>query len=410
MKLIKITSCYPPYLRNYYLRHPGLADKPYSEQKCELDRDAFGWADFWSYALAPLGYETMEIITNDEPLQRAWAKENLGRLKATDNLRAIAFEQVKKFRPEILWMEDHDPELLDRIRSEIKSIHLVIGWVGSAIPKTYIGRNVDLVLSCAQESVEFMRKAGTRAEQLHHGFDTRVSERLRGGPKKIDFSFIGQIIRGSQYHSRREQMLEQIASSTQLDIFSPSAGGDLKRYFDFILESGGYGAFRALKAIGIPDSAIKSLPLIGRANKWESRPESPVNRRIKPYLKPPVFGLDMFQILRDSRLTLNIHADSSPLFASNMRLFETTGVGTCLVTDWRNNLKDLFEIGNEVVAYRSVDECMEQVRWLLDHPNDREAIARAGMARTVRDHTFKQRALKFDEIVKKTIHGKPGTA
>ena len=410
MKLLKIASFYPSYLRNHYHRHPGLADKPYLDQKSDLDRDAFGWADFWSHALAPLGYDTMEIVSNDEPLQRAWARENVGAPKTTGNLKDIAVAQARGFRPEIVWMEDHDPALLDRIRSETDSIRLVIGWVGSAIPGTFTGRNVDLVLSCAQESVDFLRKAGARAEQLHHAFDARVGARLHAGPKKIDFSFVGQILRGSQYHSRRERLLEQIASRTHLDIFSPSAEGDLGRYLDFILGSGGYGTVRALKAIGIPDSAIQSLPLIGRACKWESPPPPPVNRRIKPFLKPAVFGMDMFQVLRDSRLTLNIHADSSPLFASNMRLFETTGVGTCLVTDWRGNLQDLFEIGKEVVAYRSADECLEKVRWLLDHPDDREAIARAGQSRTARDHTFGQRALEFDAIARKAMRERSGSA
>jgi len=57
-------------------------------------------------------------------------------------------------------------------------------------------------------------------------------------------------------------------------------------------------------------------------------------------------------VLKGSKVVLNIHADSSPRFASNMRLFETTGMGACLLTDGRKNLTELFEPGIEVAEYR----------------------------------------------------------
>jgi spore maturation protein CgeB len=86
-----------------------------------------------------------------------------------------------------------------------------------------------------------------------------------------------------------------------------------------------------------------------------------------------------------------------------MRLFEATGVGTCLLTDWKDNLPKLFEPEKEVVTYKSVEECIEKVKWLLDHPQEREAIAKAGQARTLKDHTFAQRAIQLDEIIKRQL-------
>jgi spore maturation protein CgeB len=111
----------------------------------------------------------------------------------------------------------------------------------------------------------------------------------------------------------------------------------------------------------------------------------------------------MFQILCDSKMTLNIHADSSPQFASNMRLFETTGVGTCLITDWKENLPELFVPDKEVVTYRNAQECAEKMKWLLDHPQERAEIAAAGMARTLREHTFMHRAVELDRIIRTAL-------
>jgi spore maturation protein CgeB len=111
----------------------------------------------------------------------------------------------------------------------------------------------------------------------------------------------------------------------------------------------------------------------------------------------------MYQVLCDSHATLNVHADSSPRFASNMRLFEATGVGACLVTDWKQNLGDLFQIDREIVTYRSVEELEEKLRWLASAPAEREAIGQAGRKRVLREHTYARRAERLDGLIREAI-------
>ena len=127
---------------------------------------------------------------------------------------------------------------------------------------------------------------------------------------------------------------------------------------------------------------------------------SPVNLHLKPYMRPPLYGNKMFQVLHDSKATFNCHINISPRTANNVRLYEATGIGTCLVTDWKENLKDLFEPDQEVVTYRSYEECIEKVRWLLNNPNERERIAKAGQARTLKQHTWTDRAEKLVQTFK----------
>ncbi|MDQ3755068.1 MAG: glycosyltransferase, partial [Acidobacteriota bacterium] len=92
--------------------------------------------------------------------------------------------------------------------------------------------------------------------------------------------------------------------------------------------------------------------------------------------------------------------DISPVSASNMRLFEATGVGSCLLTDWRANISTLFEPDREVVTYRNAEECIEKATYLLDHESERQQIARAGQRRTLREHTYARWAAGFDEVVR----------
>jgi spore maturation protein CgeB len=145
------------------------------------------------------------------------------------------------------------------------------------------------------------------------------------------------------------------------------------------------------------------LPLINRVANWSSQPLCPVNPALKPVIKSPVYGLEMFQVLHDSHVVLNAHADSSPQYVSNMRLFETTGVGTCMLVDWKENLADLFDVDKEVVAYRSVGECLEKVQWLSEHPEEGAAIAIAGQKRTLAEHTFSHRAPHLNRLIKNLL-------
>ena len=81
---------------------------------------------------------------------------------------------------------------------------------------------------------------------------------------------------------------------------------------------------------------------------------------------------------------------------ANMRLFEACGVGTCQLVDARDEVLDAYDADAEIVTYRSIDECIEKARWLLAHPTDCARIGAAGQARTLRDHTVRERAARLD--------------
>jgi spore maturation protein CgeB len=111
----------------------------------------------------------------------------------------------------------------------------------------------------------------------------------------------------------------------------------------------------------------------------------------------------MYSTLKSSDVTINAHADSSPKFASNMRLYEATGVGTCLLTDWKENIRELFEPDYEVVTYRTAEECREKLKFLLENPLVRQQIAKNGQKRCLTDHNIDRRADKMLEIFRKYL-------
>lgn len=113
----------------------------------------------------------------------------------------------------------------------------------------------------------------------------------------------------------------------------------------------------------------------------------------------PVWGTQTAQILRDSKVVVNIHGSHSGPFAANLRLYETTGVGSFLVTDNKANLHEILEPDTEVVAYRNPEECARLIRYYLDHDEEREEIASAGQRRTLHDHTYDKRMIRLLELL-----------
>ena len=139
--------------------------------------------------------------------------------------------------------------------------------------------------------------------------------------------------------------------------------------------------------------------------KWKERPSVPlpVNRRLLSHSHPPLFGLKMFKKIQESKVVLNKHIDISARSSSNLRLYEVTGVGSCLITDWKKDITRNFVPDKEIITYRTAEECLEKVSYLLDHEETRREIARAGQQRTLRDHTFDMRAPQLVSYIQSVV-------
>ena len=412
MRLLRLATAYPDYLREFYRARPGLSRADHATQLAALNHDAFGWADFWDHALAPFGYKTCCITSNAEPLQRAWAQEQGVRFERSRWQHDIAAAQIAAFAPEVLFVEDFgrfSADWVHELRRRIPSIRLVIGWCGAPYEGYDAFQALDVVFSNIPEIVQDLSAHGFRAEHLHHAFEPRILARLPARAQApADFTFIGQVSNEPGAHRDRLLLLKRLHDDFGIAVFSPQEKRSMALEFKTWVARHAYFAMRWMKRLGVPSSILERIPVFGNASKWAQAPRKAVFFKrlptsILPDMRPAVFGVEMFALLRDSRTTFNSHIGLSKRSATNMRMFETTGVGGCLVTDWKENLHELFDIDREVVSYRSFEECVEKVRWLLDHPTERDRIAQAGQARTLREHTFANRAPRFDELVRKHL-------
>jgi spore maturation protein CgeB len=110
-----------------------------------------------------------------------------------------------------------------------------------------------------------------------------------------------------------------------------------------------------------------------------------------------VWGEELHGLLHGSRIVLNItrtdfHGAETGL---NLRIFEALAAGCFLLTDYCDELKDLFRLGEEIETYRSSNELVEKVDYYLHNDDQRRSIANCGHARFCRDFTWQARVREF---------------
>ena len=105
---------------------------------------------------------------------------------------------------------------------------------------------------------------------------------------------------------------------------------------------------------------------------------------------------EMVAVFQTSRINLNLSSASvSGGSQIKGRNFEITACCGFQISGHAPRMEEFFEPDKEIVLYRSRDELVERVEYYLAHDAEREAIAHAGYARVLRDHTYERRFSKL---------------
>lgn len=85
----------------------------------------------------------------------------------------------------------------------------------------------------------------------------------------------------------------------------------------------------------------------------------------------------------------------------NYRTFETLGCGTFLLTNYTSGLEKIFNIGEHLITYSSMKDCVEKMKYYLKNDSEREEIAQRGHEHVLKNHTYDVRAQHLIEIIGK---------
>ena len=397
-RLLNISSMYPGYLESFHKKYPQIVNLSYDEHHALLLNDTTEFAGSYYKNFRRLGIEANCIITNDSSLQNKWRSENR---KKPQDAQSIIFEQVKSYDPDILWVEDLNhinSSWLEHIRKEIKSIKLIVAYHCAGFTRSLLEKlkGFDFVITCTPGIKQSFEKEGLRSYLVYHGFDKDALLRLdnHNNTKKNNLIFSGSLFPGGNLHNDRIAFIEGLLKE-KIDL---TLYVNLEKQYKIKIKQSIYflsTLLNKLKLKGITDK----IPIFDYAR-------SPVRNYSEKLLKSnhkSVFGIDMYNLFDSSNIVLNMHVDVAGNYAGNMRLFEVTGIGSCLLTDNKKNLGELFDIDTEVVAYNSIEDCIEKAKWLIEHDDERKKIALCGQKKTLRLHTVEERCRTIIDIINREL-------
>lgn len=392
----------------------------------------------WASCMEEEGFEVFETCCDDMYLQESWAIENNGGylVRGHNPLLKILEMQIKVFNPDILFLYAGASFIISRqMRDAIrevshKNMSIVVFW-GDEIPpgETYSGFFGDIDLAFCSSTIyqNFFEGAGIKAFTIGNAFDPSLKYEIPP-LKKHNFIFCGTAGFCIPDHWHRFNLIKKLLNLTCLDVYSNERANfpkiqkgfrdhlrdlillistklprqliavislhpRLSRLMNLALQA---------KAMGVPVEILKPLPeLKGEhpmlhlfRNEKSLASQFPV--RVK---SPKVLVGDYLKLLAESRIVLNIHR-SEEADIGNIRCFEATGVGSCLLTDHREGLRYFFDVDNDIVTFETPEECVEKVRYLLENPLEAERIAKNGRLATLSRHTVAARCKKIAEILR----------
>lgn len=380
-RVMVITSDYPAFLASLY-RCETLRRSSYANQIEARRQTLFGVAYFLVKSLQAEGWDAMEIYCNNPFLQRAWIREAHKKKKATtllslpsffmqgddgwidtpnvptvlptrflqDRLRSVLKSQIEHYRPDVIL--NHAPLSVGPLfwRKHRGVVPVLMTQIAAPLGSPSMFIPYDHVISSLPNMVEQFRASGTDASLQRLAFEPEVLTSVPSCVRDIEVSFVGNY---TAHHERRAELLSKISEEVSISVWGEGWDQRLKR---------------------------NGVKIHGAA--W---------------------GLDMYSVLRRSRITLNSHISVADDYANNLRLFEATGMAALLLTDQKRNLSELFRPGEEVVTYETAEEAVAKIRSFLSSEKKRDAVATAGQRRTLTNHTYAARAPELMALMERLL-------
>jgi spore maturation protein CgeB len=101
---------------------------------------------------------------------------------------------------------------------------------------------------------------------------------------------------------------------------------------------------------------------------------------------------------------INFNATSLQMKAAvNQRVFDAPAAGGFVLTDFREQLGELFEVGKEVACFEEPGEISDLVRFYLRHPEVRETMTTKARSRVLAEHTYLHRVAAMIEKMRRTL-------
>ena len=371
MKIVVVDTVYEGYVEHLY-RDASLIQKSYDEQYRATVEGGFPTLSSWVEPLRAKGHDVIDIWANHMPLQSRWCQDHGIKVTKTEtgdpsfpDFVDIVAEQIRYYRPDVIlngYLYDFDSRFL---RSVSDHYRIAVGQHAASLPQSDFSE-YDAIISSLPNQVAYFKQHGVASYLVKLAFDARLLPRLPPREKRYGLIFAGSI---SADHKLRADSLRALGKSVLVDVFGT-----------------------------VPDEFMPPRSGLGRI--WR-----PLGGKAKSKitLHPALWGMEMYKTMSESRIVFNRHIDAAGPYANNLRLYEAVGSGALLLTDWKQNMDEIFTPGRECVTYRDTAECVEQAKYYLQNDAEREEIAQAGRRHLLAEHTYEHRVDELLQIIERHL-------
>ena len=396
MRIAFLSSIYPAHGEKIYRENPSLKNKSSDEQIEFIRWHALSSYTRWNEYLTKRGFNVLEFHHNLPHVELQWAKENQFCPKKENEILQIGVEKIKRFNPDIIFCSSANFYINSNFITELISVlpqrPKLVSWYGANCGDERIFRNFDLTLSNSKHLAKELHKKEIHADFLQHSFEPAVLDKIKIPERRINkLGFFGNLdTHTSDFKERNKLLLKFSDAGNSLQVHGTI-------YTPKPLERLKYSAIKGRHNFSRTLPGLFPFEILKKWSQIDNLPPSPwpLKKTFCQKVKPPLFGQEMLQTLSNYQIAFNYHNKHTGDNACNMRLFEATGVGCCLLTDHKPDICSIFEPGLEIITYKNPSEAIDKAKYLLNNRKTAHEIAKAGQQKTFLEHTTEKQVDHF---------------
>jgi spore maturation protein CgeB len=426
----------PTYRLLEYYEKNCLSNLSYADAINEFRKAGMLIPTNWGTCMRKLGNECLEIIPQFTILQAHWCKENGIVIEDdTDDItNYILYSQIKKIKPDVLFLYSQHMKLynIKEIKNQFPFIKIVAGYHGDYHLDYSKFKDIDISFACNSDYRNMLKSAGIESHENHNSFDDIYFREMEisNTETEHDFIHVGSTGFKMTTHINRYKNLKYLLDNSTIkcwthdNIKKTSFRNNCLKFKNYIrqelrnliidaMSKLGYknleGVIKYIKSKSVSPKIFRIIKesLDKKDHKEVYTPAIPrLTQKPLNLLFPEKvindFVLNYYSLLASSKVIFNAHRDE-PADYSNIRIFEATGVGSCLITDKPNNVKKYFVPDEEILTYASMEECVEKVKYVLDNEAVRKEISLKGQLRTMRNYTTMDHCEKIHDVLKRKL-------
>ncbi len=287
-------------------------------------------------------------ITREQPIGR-----NSG-LNSINQRNAMLLTAVRETKPDLVFIlrgADFFPETLLKIKKEYNT-KLICWWLeGPKVIEKSIEKALcyDFYFINSRYSVDEHKKQGIKkCYYLPFGADMKFYRKIMSAEYQCDVGFVGA------WDQNRQNLLHGLTNFDNACIWGP---------------------------------------------KWRKK-----NNKDKKMLRiikgDGIYNDEVVKFYNTTKINININAWYKYIASGvSLRIFDIPACGGFLLTDFVEELLDMFKIPDEMEAFTTQDEFIDKIKYYIKNDSAREKIAENGYKRVITDHTYEIRMKQLLDII-----------